>query len=173
MKNNAILSLLTITLFSTGCAMKQAQNPQEFRKMAPQNSYGKHETFNINNSYSKAVNNFKKRADKCLNTSIVLTTSNRNTGAKMGEQTLTYTPSLIVGKTKTELSIQKNVSGDGMIMGKIPKKGMFIFLADLSKSGNKSKLDIYRITYMGTDEMVTSMINWASGKSLACPDLTN
>lgn len=172
MKVAASFSLLTIMFLSTGCAMQQAQNAQEFRQMAPANSYGKHETFNINNSYSRAVSNFKNRADKCLNTGVVLTTRTR-TGAKMGEQTLTYTPTLVVGKTRSELSVQKNVSGDGMIMGKVPEKGMFIFLADLSKAGNNaSRLDIYRITYMGTDEMVSSVKSWASGKSLECPDLT-
>ena len=172
MKRAASFSLLTIMFMSTGCAMKQAQNAQEFRQMAPANSYGKHETFNINNSYTRAVSNFKKRAGKCLNTGVVLTTTSK-TGARMGQQTLTYTPTLVVGKTRTELSIQKNVSGDGMIMGEVPEKGMFIFVADLSKSGNnKSRLDVYRITYMGTDEMVSAVKNWASGKSLDCPDLT-
>lgn len=173
MKTTTIFSLLTIMLLSTGCATKQAQNAQEFRKMAPANSYGKHEAFNINNSYSRAVRNFKRRAYKCLNKKVVLTTRDRNTGARMGEQTLTYTATLKVGKTRTELSIQQNVSGDGMIMGKVPRKGMFIFLADLRKSGkNKSRLDVYRITYRGTNGMVSAVKNWASGKSLACPDLT-
>lgn len=171
MKISTTFSVLAIILMSTGCAMKQAQNVQEFRQMAPANSYGKHEIFTINNSYSRAVNNIKRRADKCLNTAVVLTTTSQ-TGAKMGKQTLTYTPTLVVGKTRSELSIQKNVSGDGMIMGKVPEKGMYIFLADLSKSGKKSRLDVYRITYMGTDQMVTSVKNWASGKSLDCPDLT-
>lgn len=171
MKISASLSLLTIIFISTGCAVKHAQNSQEFRQMAPANSYGKHETFTINNAYSKAVRNFQKRADKCLNTGVVLTTTSK-TGARMGEQTLTYTPTLVVGKTKSELSIQKNVSGDGMIMGKVPDNGMYIFLADLSKSGSKSQLDVYRITYMGTDQMLNAVKNWASGKNLACPDLT-
>ena len=161
-----------IVLISTGCAAKHAQNNQEFRQMTPSNSYGEHKVFTINNSYSRAVGNFKKRANKCLNTSVVLTTQNRNTGAHMGEQTLTYTPTLKIGKKKTALSIQKNVSGDGMIMGNVPANGMYILLADLSKSGKKTRLDVYRITYMGTDQMVTTVKNWASGKSLACPDLT-
>ena len=173
MKIIKIIFTLSIMLLSTGCAMKQAQNAQEFRKMTPKNSYGKLETFKINSSYSKAVRNFKKRANKCLRTKLVLTTTNRNTGARMGEQTLTYTPTLKIGKKRTELSIQKNVSGDGMIAGKVPKNGMFILLADLSKSGkNKSRLNIYRITYMGTNEMASAIKNWASGESLSCPDLT-
>jgi hypothetical protein len=164
--------LLTSIFLSTSCAMQQAQNAQEFRQMAPANSYGKHETFIIDNSYSKAVSNFKSRSDECLNTGVVVTTRNQ-TGARMGEQTLTYTPTLVVGKTKSELSIQQNVSGDGMIMGKVPEKGMFIFLADLSNlDNNKSRLDVYRITYRGTNEMVSAVKNWASGNSLDCPDLT-
>lgn len=107
-----------------------------------------------------------------MNTVVVLTTTSQ-AGARMGEQTLTYTPTLVIGKNRSELSVQKNVSGDGMIMGKAPNKGLYIFLADLSKAdNNKSRLDIYQITYMGTDQMVSAVKNWASGKNLSCPDLT-
>lgn len=52
-------------------------------------------------------------------------------------------------------------------------KGMFIIVADISPAGkNKTKLDVYRITY-GTDIIASSIKNWATGKSLACPDMTN
>lgn len=172
MKKMIGIFLLASMLLPMGCAIKQAQNPQEFRQIAPTISYGEHETFNINNSYSRASKNFQMRAEKCLHKKIVQTTVNRNTGAKMGEQVLTYTPTLGVGKNRTELSVQQDVSGSGMIMGKVPEKGMFIFLADLSPSGNQTRLDIYRLTYWSTNELVTAVKNWASGESLDCPDLT-
>ena len=171
MRKFALISIITIVIPSMGCAIKQAQNNEEFRQIAPTISYGEHKTYDINNSYSKAVKNFKKRAEKCFNKEVILTTTSR-TGATIGKQTLAYTPTLKVGKARTELSIQKNVSGTGTIMGKIPEKGMYILLADISKSGEKSKLDIYRLTYMATDEMVNGIKNWATGKSLDCPDLT-
>ena len=173
MKTISIISLLIIAIMSTGCSLKHAQNNSEFRHMTPSNAYGKHEVFTINNSYSKAVSNFKKRADACLNTAVVLKSYDRNTGAKIaGEQTLTYTPTLTVGSNKSELAVQKNVSGAGMIMGKVPENGMYIFLADLAKDGKKSRLEVYYITYMGTGEILNAIKDWASGTSLACPDLT-
>lgn len=172
MNKVSTIPLLIIMLLPMGCAMKQAQTPQEFRQLAPQISYGKHEIFNINNSYSRAVKNFKMRAEKCLSQKIVETTVNKNTGAKMGEQVLRYTPSLVVNKKITELSVQQDVSGSGMIMGKVPENGMYIFLADLTESGNNTMLDIYRLTYRSTAQMVSAAKNWASGESLDCPDLT-
>ncbi len=173
MKFFSMLSLVIIVLTATGCAVNHAQNSFEFRQMTPNNAYGKHETFEINNSYSSAVSNFKERAETCLTTGVVIKNYDKRTGAKIiGEQNLTYTPTLTVGKTKSELSIQKNVSGAGMILGKVPENGMYIFLADLIEDGNKSRLDVYYITYMGTDEILNAVKNWASGTSLACPDLT-
>ena len=173
MKFTSIISLTIVAIMSSGCTVKHAQNNAEFRQMTPSNSYGKHEAFTINNTYSNAVSNFKKRSEACLNTAVVLKSYDRNTGAKIaGEQTLTYTPTLTVGSNKSELSVQKNVSGAGMIMGKVPENGMYIFLADIAKDGKKSRLDVYYITYMGTDQILNSVKNWASGTSLDCPDLT-
>ncbi len=173
MKTTIRFLLFGIILLLTGCAVKHAQNAQEFRQMAPANSYGKFETYNLDIPYSNAVSNIRSQADRCLNTKVVVTTRDKNTGAIMGEQTLTYTPTLKVGKAKSELSIQQNVSGDGMILGDVPDKGIFIFLADISDSGNgKSRLDIYRVTYMGTNQMVSAVKNWTSGENLNCPNLS-
>jgi len=152
-----------------GCAMKQAQTAQEFRMMAPQSSYGAHDTLTVTKPYSSAVANFKKKADKCLTTELVLTYQNQY-GQTISTQNLSYTPTLVVGKSKTTLSVQKNVSGDGMIAGKVPEKGMFLVVADLTPvAKNKTRLDIYRNTYE-TDIIVAAIKNWATGKSLACPD---
>ena len=163
----SMLFILSAFLFS-GCSMKQAQTAQEFRLMAPKSSYGAHDTITVKNSYSSVVNNFKKKTKKCLTVELLLTTTNQY-GQTMGEQTLSYTPTLVVGKSKSELSLQKNVSGDGMIMGKVPDKGMYILVADITPAGkNKTRLDIYRNTY-GTEIIVDAVNNWATGKSLACP----
>lgn len=172
MKLAISICIIISAILSTGCAMKHAQTAQEFRLMTPKNTYGIHESFTIKNSYFKVVNNFKKRTNKCLNIELVMTTTNRY-GQALGVQTLTYTPTLVTGNKHSELSVQKNVSGDGMIMGKIPMKGMFILVADMSPAGkNKTKLDVYRNSY-GTDIITSSIKNWATGKSLACPDMTN
>lgn len=161
--------LITSVFLVSGCAIKQAQTEQEFRVMAPQSSYGARETLTVKNSYSRAVSNFKKKTNKCLKVELLMTTRNQY-GQTVAEQTLTYTPTLVTNKTKSTLSVQKNVSGDGMIAGKVPEKGMFIVVADIKPAGKgKTRLDIYRNTY-GTDIIVAAIKNWATGKSLACPD---
>ena len=169
MRFASCLVFISSVVLSSGCAVKQAQTAQEFRLLTPQIGYVDHETVTVDQSYPTVVNNFQKRADKCLTVELLMTTTNRY-GQTVNEQTLSYTPTLVAGKAKSELSLQKNVSGGGMIMGKVPEKGMYILVADMTPAGkHKTRLDIYRNTYE-TDIIVAAVKNWASGKSLACPD---
>lgn len=163
-----IIGLLSIA----GCAVKQAQTAQEFRQMIPHDSYGHQVTITVNKPYTRVLHNFRKRTDVCLKKDVVMTTKNQY-GATMNKQTLAYTPTLVADKARAELSVQLNITGGGMIAGKVPKNGMYILVADIMPAGkSKTKLAVYRNAYYGVARIEASIKDWTTGKTLACPDMT-
>ena len=166
-----LLCFSFIVLLSSGCSMHQPQSAEEFRQMLPGSMFGKHETFEVNRSLAKVTSSFKKRAGKCLNMVVERTTTNQY-GQVMGRINTTYTPTVRAGKKKTELIVQQLPEGNVILLGEIPKKGMYFFVADAVKAGKKkTKIDFYRGS-IGSDTLARAVKNWATGKNMGCPDLT-
>ena len=151
--------------------MTQPKSAEEFRQMLPGSMFGKYESIEVNRPLSKVVSAFKKRAGKCLNVVIERTTTNQY-GQVMGTTNITYKPTVRVGKKKTELIVQQKPEGNVIILGEMPKDGMYFFVADASRiAKNKTKLEFYRGS-IGSDTLARAVTNWAKGKNMGCPDLT-
>jgi len=165
--------LLINLLIASGCAVKQAQNAQEFRQMIPHDSYGHQETTLINAPYAQVLKRFKKKTDPCLKTEVVMTSTNQY-GQTLNTMYLSYTPILTENGAKSELTVQLNISGGGMIAGKVPDKGMYILVADVTAAGkSKSNLTVYRNSFYGAGRIEASLKDWASGANLECPDMSS
>jgi hypothetical protein len=157
-------------LLLAGCATQQPQNAEEFRKQAPGAFLMGSETFEVNRPLRDVAAAWQRRAPECLNAS-VRTTSQTSTSYQV--ITTTYRPTVVVGKERAELHVQRDFKGSGVIMvGNPPEGGPYIIVADAYPlPGNRTKVQMLAPT-KGQAVVIRAIKSWASGENLGCPDLT-
>lgn len=169
MKISIILSAVLLTLIGSGCSLKQPQSAAEFRKEAPGAFMATKDTYIVNRPYSNVSSTFKKQAPKCLS-GRVRTESRTNTSYQV--IVTKYTPTVIVGKNKTELHLQQLHEQGVMNVSKVPEKGYFMMVIDaMPESKSKTRIDYYGPS-MGFENITKAIKGWATGKNMGCPDLT-
>src|SRR5262245_24607838 len=153
-----------------GCATQQPQNAEEFRKVAPGAFLMGNETFEVNRPLRDVAAAWQRRAPECLNAS-VRTTSQTSTSYQV--ITTTYRPTVVVGKERAELHVQREFKGSGVItVGNPPEGGPYIIVADAYPlAGNRTRIQMIAPT-KGQDVVIRAIKSWASGESQGCPDLT-
>lgn len=163
-------SLLVAAALLAGCATQQPQNAEEFRKVAPGAFLMGSETFEVGRPLSAVAATWQRRAPECLNVS-VRSTSQTSTSYQV--ITSIYRPTVVVGKERAELHVQREFKGSGVIMvGNPPEGGSFIIVADAYPlPGNRTKVQMIAPT-KGQDVVIRAIKAWASGESVGCPDLT-
>jgi len=166
MKQTVLLALALLA----GCATQQPQNAEEFRKVAPGAFLMGSETFEVNRPLKDVAATWQRRAPECLNVSI-RTTSQTSTSYQV--ITSIYKPTVVVGKERAELHVQREFKGSGVItVGNPPPGGPFIIVADAYPlAGNRTKIQMIAPT-KGQDVVIRAIKSWASGESQGCPDLT-
>jgi hypothetical protein len=157
-------------LLLAGCATQQPQNAEEFRKAAPGAFLMGSENFEVNRPLREVAAAWQRRAPECLNAS-VRTTSQTSTSYQV--ITTTYLPTVVVGKERAELHVQREFKGSGVItVGNPPAGGPYIIVADAYPlQGNRTKVQMLAPT-KGQDVVIRAIKSWASGESMGCPDLT-
>jgi len=162
-----LLIAFTLLLF-TGC-ISHPQTAQEFRVAIPDAFMAEVETIVVDKPLSEVAKNFKKRAKKCLDVKIK-TVSQSSTSYQV--LIANYHPTLISNTKKVELHLQRHYESGVMNVSQEPKNGYYLLVVDaIPISNNKTKIVFYRPS-MGFDSLIRSIKGWASGKTLACPDLT-
>src|SRR5262245_18580656 len=166
MKRVASLALVLLA----GCATQQPQNAEEFRQKAPGAFLMGSETFEVNRPLKDVAATWQRRAPECLNVSI-RTTSQTSTSYQV--ITSIYKPTVVVGKERAELHVQREFKGSDVItVGNPPPGGPFIIVADAYPlAGNRTKIPLIAPT-KGQDVVIRAIKSWASGESQGCPDLT-
>jgi hypothetical protein len=161
--------LVTLALLA-GCVTQQPQNAEEFRKVAPGAFLMGSETLEVNRPLRDVAAAWQRRAPECLNAS-VKTTSQTSTSYQV--ITSIYKPTVVVGKDRAELHVQREFKGGGVItVGNPPPGGPYIIVADAYPlPGNRTKLQLLAPT-KGQDVVIRAIKAWASGESVGCPDLT-
>lgn len=187
-KSQKLFFISLITLFLSGCAVLDAiipkvempKNPNAFRAsvntaLASGSSLVVKKSYTVNKPHSYVVKQWKKRTPSCLKQSIKETTTHG--GAIFGVTKVSfkdYTPTLKVKAKKAVLSIQMNHHGDGIGSNMItPPGGAYFMVLDATPlKGKKTRITVYRWNTLMSDFSVVSkpIVNWASGKSKACPD---
>jgi hypothetical protein len=156
-------------LILSGCSLSHPQTAEEFRLAVPGARMAKVDTFEVDRSFKKVAETFKKRAPKCLNKRIT-TTSRTNTSYQV--ITTKYNPTVVMSKDRVELHLQQFHEQGVMYITEVPEGGYFLLVADAYPIGkNKTRVDIYRPSF-GYKNIITAIKGWASGKTKGCPDLT-
>jgi len=170
-------ALLSLSLTFYGCG-SMPQTAKEFKAAVPGSTFGKKDSLIVNRGYKDVVDSFKTMSKKCLDKTVVTKVARAggslfNTPVESMRKS--FTPTLLISKTKTELHFQQKVDGGAMMMNmsKTPKKGMYMLVTDiLKKPNNKTSVNIYYSTaMMGLDNVVRSVKSWAKGKNIQCPNL--
>jgi len=166
MKAIAIIAALLLA----GCATQQPQNAEEFRKVAPGAFLMGSETLEVNRPLRDVAAAWQRRAPECLNAS-VRTTSQTSTSYQV--IVTTYKSTVVVGKDRAELHVQREFKGGGVItVGNPPSGGPYIIVADAYPlPSNRTRVQMIAPT-KGQDVVIRAIKSWASGENLGCPDLT-
>lgn len=164
---------LVAGILITGCAVAPTpQNANEYRAGILKGGFGtSFETYEVNKPYANAVSTLKTKSDQCLNISLVETQCINNSCT---DRDITYIPTLLSGKTKTELHVQWKRDPDDAIYlgGKPPASGMYIAVVDLTPvSKTKTKVDVYAPNMVFT-MVPTAVKNWLNGTNMGCPDFS-
>ena len=189
MKKIIKLSLIALTVvFLSGCAVLDAiipkvetpKTPDAFRTSvntaitSGSDNVAK-KSYIVKKPYSYVVKRWEKRADKCLNQKIKTTTTHgyapfANTQVSFKD----FKPTLKVMRKKTVLSIQMKHHGENVGSNAInpPGGAYFMVLDAIPLKGNETRINEYRwnLTMSNFDVVSKSIVNWASGRSEACPD---
>ena len=165
-----IVSCAAVAALLAGCATQQPQNAEEFRKVAPGAFLMASETLEVNRPLRDVAAAWQRRAPECLSVS-VRTTSQTSTSYQV--ITSIYKPTVVVGKDRAELHVQREFKGSGVItVGNPPQGGPYIIVADAYPlPGNRTKLQLIAPS-KGQDVVIRAIKSWASGENLGCPDLT-
>jgi hypothetical protein len=165
MKAVAIIAALSLA----GCAAQQPKNAEEFRRVAPGAFMMKSETVELNRALREVAATWQKRAPECLNVS-VRTTSQTSTSYQV--ITTVYKPTVVVGKDRAELHVQREFKGGGVVNVGMPEGGHYVIVADAYPlPGNRTRLQWTGVS-KGQDVLIRAVKSWASGENLGCPDLT-
>jgi hypothetical protein len=146
------------------------QNAEEFRKAVGGGAMmTKTESYEVNRPLAQVTATFQKRAPECLN--VAVQTVSQTTTSYQRINT-TYKPTVSTGSGRTELHVQQLHKGGGVIYPqKPPEGGVYIFVADASAQGNRTKIQVYGPS-RGYDVLHRAVRGWAEGNNLGCPDMT-
>jgi hypothetical protein len=160
-----LISLVVLFQFQlSGCAATggtKAKTADEYRN-APDRAVV--QTFEVDRGLKDVAAALKKRASKCLDVTIQRSTAKNIVIAN-------WNPTLIVGKDKAELHLQRiRENGEIDIQG-MPEKGDFVMVMDaVPLTSNKTRIDLYK--QKGGDEVVQAIKDWAAGNdNTSCPDM--
>lgn len=189
MKIYKFILVLAVTVFLSGCAVLDAlipksespKTPKIFKKIAKTNDRFVKENYIINKPFAYVKSRIKKRYKACLKRTHKSTSSDTTRFAGGGMNTsihhiyTKYTPTLKTYKKWLELSIQSKRRGEGISIGSNsidPPKGPYFMVIDAYrlKGNKKTKISVYRWDFLKFGIVSKAVVNWASGKSTACPD---
>lgn len=127
------------------------------------------EKYEVDQPYEDVAARFKKMAPKCLDVSIK-TTSRTSTSYQV--IVTEYKPTVIVGRSHTELHVQQHHAQGVMKVSEEPEGGYYLMVFDAIKLSKDKTLIEYYGPSRGFDTMVNAIKGWASGENVGCPDLT-
>ncbi len=173
MKKFIVLSIVVPGLIAAlaGCGAMPL-TADEFRLAVPKSFTGKVETFEVKRPFNAVARTFKKQAPKCLNKTVTTTsTTSGKYGPVTSTYTVTYKPTVIVGKKKAELHVQQHTD-NAMKVYKEPEGGYYLLVVDADPvKKNRTRVDMYR-PKVGYKVLIKAVKGWATGKNVGCPDLT-
>ncbi len=172
MKRYKVSCLIVIAAVAvSGCVTSSSipMNAGEFRSVIKRDSkYVGKESYEVPVSMDRVVANLSKLAPKCFNTTVKTTAS--NAFGRVGKSYFHYKATVIPGKAKAEVHVQRYNEGDEVFL-KMPKDGIYTVVADASKlSHNKTRVDVYYDKTFGTP-VAEAIKGWAHNKKLKCPVL--
>ncbi|HEY9531833.1 MAG TPA: hypothetical protein VIQ55_10595 [Burkholderiales bacterium] len=163
------IAALTLSIALAGCAINFPQTAEEFRKAAPEATFGKTETIEVNRPFRQVASTFQRKAPECLNIAVRMT--ERSTTSYHVVESV-YKPTVLVGKERAELHVQLDYKKGVIVPGKVPEGGTYLLVADAYPlSGNRTKLQWFGPS-RGHDTLIRAVKGWATGENLGCPDLT-
>ena len=140
----------------------------QFGKAVPGAMLAKTDTYEVNRSYRDVASTFQRKAPECLNMAVrtvsQTTTSYQNIVTE-------YTPTVNVTEQRTELHVQQLHKTGVIYPSKPPAGGIYLFVADATPQGNKTRIQIYGPS-KGYDVLHRAVRGWATGENLGCPDMT-
>ena len=169
MKTDNCLAAALAALALSGCVTSQPMTAQEFRDAVPGARFAEFETFEVDRPFGEVAAAFESRAPDCLS-GTVKTTSQTN----MSYQVIVslYKPTVVVSDARAELHLQRHHEKGVLKVTKEPDGGYYLMVADAYPvDGGKSRLQIIGPS-MGYDVIYRSILGWATGDNLGCPDLT-
>ena len=164
-----VRTLAAATVLLAGCVTQHPQNAEEFRRVAPGAFLVKVENHQIDRSVQAIGETFQERAPECMNMR-VRTTSQTNQSYQVIVSL--YKPTVVVTDQRAELHLQRHHEKGVLRVTKEPEGGYYLIVADAYPlDGGKSRLQIIGPS-MGYDVIYRSIVGWARGDNLGCPDLT-
>jgi hypothetical protein len=163
------IAALALPIALAGCAINFPQTAEEFRKAAPEATFGKTETIEVNRPFRQVASTFQRKAPECLNIAVRMT-ERSTTSYHVVETVWLEGSNLYV--TRTELHVQLDYKKGVIVPGKVPEGGTYLLVADAYPlSGNRTKLQWFGPS-RGHDTLIRAVKGWATGENLGCPDLT-
>lgn len=149
-------AIALLALHLAGCAGKPV-TAEAFRQ-----GLAEKESFEVNRPYNGVVDTFKRMATRCLD--VTMTTS-PSPGAPPA--VANWNPAFSAGYDKAELQLRLSDNR------KESAEGRLVMIVDISLvSPRRTRIEMYRFP----NEIALiyrSVKNWALGKDIACPDLTD
>jgi len=164
----AILAVLI--LLCAGCTMDALMSAQNWREYIGEGGMMTKKTvIVVDRSYADIGKAWAERSNSCINNKQVISTGG---GARTVNVNRSYKATSVFSKQRAELHMQEKQFGAGVVnVVKEPPDGHFFFVADaIPLASNKSRVVMYHAS--NRDLFVTAITNWATGKNMGCPDLT-
>ncbi len=175
-----LLMVLVLTVFISGCESmitslipkgEAPKNAQAFRLASKTESAIVENEFIVNKPLSYVIKRWKKRYKPCLDATYRKTYVRRDGffDSKSKNIDTGYNSKLKVYRKKAVLTLQMEKGGMHAVL---PPGGMYVLVLDAKRiKGNKTRIVEYRWDgSLNFDIITNSVVNWASGKSTACPD---
>ena len=156
----------------SGC-VRPPKTAEGFRQLAASGGmWAKVENFEVDRPYRAVAETFQRRSEACLRVQVVSTSS----GGYQSHPTTfkrDYKPTVKLNQRRAEFYVQIHIEGTNLI--KVYSEadgGDYVMVADAYPVGrNRTRIELHQVT-VGHDVLMKSVRDWATGKSLACPDLT-
>ena len=152
----------------TGCASTGAAKTAEEYRQNP-DIMAKVETFEVDRSFKEVADAFKKHAPKCMDQTI-----QRTVQSTVRNQVVVsnWNPTVIVGKDKAELYLQRVRETGTINVNEMPENGYYVMVVDaIPLSSKKTRIHLYKPP-KGADLLVKTIRSWADGGDTSCPDMT-
>ncbi len=168
------LLIVFVAALLAGCT-GWPQNASEFREQSRMGPINRVSTFDVARPLAEVAATMRKQSSQCLSIRIKLTAVNP-LGMKSDAGSITYKPTFISHANRAELHLQRKPEGTNEhLMGDVPPGGAYKIVMDATAvSANRTKIDIYRMSFGGTDgQLLDTFTHWAKGDNLGCPMLEN